>query len=169
MAYLIDSPDSTRNTWLIMECKPILILSRSVDHQFPFTDYDWEIGRSKGVASHSLTLRITHCLLGSSIDVNLCKDLLLDEQTVCKIDFLRFHLCLEDIVDLSQNGMIYDSLGETSKGLIDASLKATRASDYNHDGSRRTHALLGQAVLRNLTSRERRNMKMMRMLYSPKD
>ena len=112
---------------------------------FPFDSFFWDVGNSRGVASRSLTLKIAPSVPGNRIPIRLCYDLLRPEKP-CEVDFLRFHLCSEDAVVLRDDPAFFDNLLENGK------LAITKFLDDppSHDGSRRTHALLGQAILQDL-------------------
>jgi hypothetical protein len=112
---------------------------------FPFGSFFWDVGNSHGVAPKSLTLKISSAVPGNRITINLCSDILRPEKSY-EVDFLKFHLCLEDAVAIRGDPSFFDNLLENGRKVIGEFLQAPPA----HNGTRRTHALLGQAVLQNL-------------------
>ena len=100
----------------------------------------WSIHTSKGVASQSLTLKISSV---SPFQVSLCSNLLCES---LQIPFLRFHLCFEDIQHLNDTPELRERLRSSCLQNIRNFLGSTARTP------RRTHGLIGQTILQHYLS-----------------
>ena len=125
-------------------CSSILLpIEGSLDSlfsRFPSDEYLADIGGSIGVGGGSLVLLISP-IISSSFPVTLCEDIVgyLNGQRL-HIKILRFSLCSEDISSILSSQSLRDRFG--SVGI--QRLESFRGVNI----PRRTHALLGQSVLK---------------------
>ena len=104
--------------------------------------FSWSIQMSKGVASQSLTLKISS-IGGSHFKVSLCENLLSE---TLEFPFLRFHLCSEDAQHLHDTPQFRKRLPSGGTEKLEKFLESKQVIP------RRTHALIGQIMLQNYYS-----------------
>jgi hypothetical protein len=108
---------------------------------FPNDRYTWRVGGSTGVGGG------TKVLLVESVDrvkfeVKLCQDIIGHPHSVC-VQTLRFSLCSEDAGTILRNPDMVTRFGTKAKSTLE---------EYaNSSAPRRSHALLGQSVLKQLS------------------
>eukprot|EP01035_Chromulina_nebulosa_P022399 gene22399-29003_t len=116
---------------------------RVVFETFPVESHFIQINSSTNVGGKSPVLNIAKTD-GSPFEVSLCQDLISSKATIL-VKILRFHLCSVDVLEIL-NSTTYSSNLVSGRDLLVQDSK-------NHQGrERKSHALLGQSVIKNLSS-----------------
>jgi hypothetical protein len=105
-----------------------------------------EIKWSKNVGGKSPVLVITK-QDGSSFPVKLCQDIINNDATI-HVPFLRFHLCSEDVCTILDSLSFVNRLTSSRQGIQNL----TDDSDAHNGRGRKSHALLGQSIMKQFAS-----------------
>lgn len=146
---------STKNSFAGVQVKKVLVDSgcssillpieeNSLDslfQRFPSDDFIASIGGSNGVGGGSLVLLF--CNVGRiGFEVKLCQDIVGHAESLT-VENLRFSLCSEDSAAILESQDLRNRFGTAEIKKLQSSLDRTIA--------RRSHALLGQSVLKELS------------------
>jgi hypothetical protein len=109
--------------------------------RFPVKEYKWTIQGSSGVAAiPSPVLTVEPRLEGGRIDVNISQG---EGKYECKLESIRFHLCLEDARYLlkDEHSILEHVVNVEKLNIFVANMGIAKGM------KRRTHALLGQSII----------------------
>lgn len=114
---------------------------KSLLDKFPANLYIWRVGGSTGVGGGSKVL-LVESVDRVKFEVKLCQDIIGHPHSV-RVQTLRFSLCSEDTRTILGNPDMIARFG--------TKVKSTLEEYANSNAARRSHALLGQSVLKQLS------------------